>query len=88
MFLTLNRAAFEASPTLSLPNEPDEDDEPLIIPFALVNGTQGIGTGFSHKGLSYNPLELSRYIKRRLSNPTEDIGLINPYYEGFTGEIK
>ena len=40
-----------------------------IIPFALVNGTQGIGTGFSHKGLSYNPLELSSYIKRRLNNP-------------------
>lgn len=58
-----------------------------IIPFALVNGTQGIGTGFSHKGLSYNPLELSRYIKSRLKDPTKQMADLLPYYEGFAGEI-
>ena len=58
-----------------------------IIPFSLVNGCQGIGTGFSHKGTSFNPLELSNYIKRRLKNSTEQIGDIVPYYEGFKGEI-
>jgi len=58
-----------------------------ILPFSLINGCQGIGTGFSHKGASFNPLQLSSYIKKRLINPLEQIDDIVPYYEGFTGEI-
>ena len=58
-----------------------------IIPMSLVNGCQGIGTGFSHKGPSYNPIQLCNYIKRRLQSPLEKIQDINPYYEGFKGDI-
>lgn len=58
-----------------------------IIPMILVNGCKGIGTGFSTDVLSYNPLDLVEYLKRKLlSMDTSDIELI-PYYEGYTGTI-
>ena len=74
-----------------------EDDgfpiEPLyyvpIIPMILVNGSKGVGTGFSTDILSYNPIEIIQYIKESLENPdlkkTGDVFI--PYYEGFTGTI-
>ena len=58
-----------------------------VIPMILVNGCKGIGTGFSTDVLSYNPLELVQYLKKKLSKTnTSDIELI-PYYEGFAGKI-
>ena len=54
----------------------------------LVNGSKGIGTGFSTDIMCYNPLEVIEYIKNKLLKieleaPTEFI----PYYEGFKGTI-
>ena len=37
-----------------------------IIPFVLVNGQTGIGTGFSTSIPSYNPLELVSYLKEKI----------------------
>ena len=56
-----------------------------IIPFALVNGIKGIGTGFSCSIPPYNPLDLIRNIQQRLigEQPTELV----PFYEGFKGTI-
>ena len=55
----------------------------------LVNGSKGVGTGFSTDILSYNPIEIIQYIKESLENPdlkkTGDVFI--PYYEGFTGTI-
>ncbi len=59
-----------------------------IIPFALVNGISGIGTGFSCDIPSYNPLQLIRYLKAKLSNGNVDVGDFLPYYEGFNGTIE
>jgi DNA topoisomerase-2 len=60
-----------------------------IIPMILVNGTKGIGTGFSTDIMCYNPLEIISYLKNKLSNNEE--GLLKtefiPYYEGFKGDI-
>jgi len=58
-----------------------------IIPMILVNGSKGIGTGFSTEILSYNPLDLIAYLKAKLhSQPwTQEF---TPYYEGFTGSIE
>ena len=56
-----------------------------IIPFALVNGIRGIGTGFSCSVPPYNPGDLIAYV-RALLRGTEPVEL-TPYYEGFRGTI-
>lgn len=58
-----------------------------IIPMILVNGSKGIGTGFSTDIMSYNPLQIIEYLKSKLSD--EDVTAFDfvPYYEGFTGTI-
>jgi DNA topoisomerase-2 len=66
-----------------------------IIPMVLVNGTKGIGTGFSTDIMCYNPLEIISYLKHKLTNNEEDINNKEdlskidfiPYYEGFKGDI-
>lgn len=58
-----------------------------IIPMILVNGTTGIGTGFSTDIMSYNPNQIIEYIQRRLEQKdTTDVS-IEPYYEGFKGDV-
>jgi DNA topoisomerase-2 len=65
--------------------------EPLyyvpIIPMVLVNGTNGIGTGFSTEVLCYNPLDIIDYLKEKLASPSTVQRNFIPYYEGFTGTI-
>jgi DNA topoisomerase-2 len=72
-----------------------EDDgypvEPMfyvpIVPMLLINGSKGIGTGFSTDILCYNPQTLIEYMSKKISEEdTTDIKLI-PYYEGFKGTI-
>jgi DNA topoisomerase-2 len=60
-----------------------------IIPFALVNGIAGIGTGFSANILAYNPKHIIQYLIARLRQETytETTALQTPYYEGFKGSI-
>lgn len=57
-----------------------------IIPFALVNGIKGIGTGFSCSIPPYNPADLISNIKKLLKGDTVLDELV-PYYEGFKGTI-
>ena len=56
-----------------------------IIPMILINGANGIGTGWSTTIPSYNPMDIVRNIKRMLSNvaPTDMI----PWFKGFGGTI-
>jgi len=65
--------------------------EPLfyapIIPMALVNGSKGIGTGFSTEILCYNPLEIIAYLKNKLTESSNTHFDFMPYYEGFNGTI-
>ena len=60
-----------------------------IIPMILVNGSKGIGTGFSTDIMCYNPLEIINYLRDKLSNNEEGLQKIEfiPYYEGFKGDI-
>lgn len=57
-----------------------------IIPMILVNGSKGIGTGFSTDIMCYNPLQIIEYLQNKLqyNENTEDF---MPYYEGFKGQI-
>jgi DNA topoisomerase-2 len=58
-----------------------------IIPMVLVNGTKGIGTGFSTDIMCYNPRDIITYLKCKLRNEMNDIEFI-PHYEGFQGSVK
>jgi len=57
-----------------------------IIPMVLVNGSKGIGTGFSTDIMCYNPLQIMEYLKSKLldGEPCQEF---IPYYEGFQGKI-
>ena len=61
-----------------------------IIPMILVNGTKGIGTGFSTDIMCYNPIQIINYLEAKLNKVSEvDLKamLIEPYYQGFKGKI-
>ena len=58
-----------------------------IIPMILINGTKGIGTGFSTDIMCYNPLEIINYIRFKL-NSENYVNEFIPYYEGFKGCIQ
>jgi DNA topoisomerase-2 len=59
------------------------------IPMILVNGTKGIGTGFSTEVLQYNPLHIIAYVRAMLaSTSVADRPVIEPYFKGFKGTIR
>ena len=58
-----------------------------IIPMLCVNGTRGIGTGFSTEIPPYNPIDIIEYLMHSLrGESTDGINLI-PYYKDFTGTV-
>jgi DNA topoisomerase-2 len=59
-----------------------------VIPFALVNGISGIGTGFSCSIQPYHPLALVDYLKRKLTRQSGQVEDFVPYYEGFKGTVE
>lgn len=58
-----------------------------IIPMVLVNGVQGIGTGWSSTVPCHDPFEIINWLKLKLVNK-ETPKFIKPWYRGFTGVIK
>jgi DNA topoisomerase-2 len=58
-----------------------------IIPMILVNGTKGIGTGFSTDIMSYNPVDIIRYLREKLRGEPATTEFL-PYYEGFKGTVE
>lgn len=66
-----------------------------IIPMQLVNGSKGIGTGFSTDIPNYNPLTIIDYVVTRLTTeegsvsapPQQQQPPLVPYYQGFKGTI-
>jgi len=89
---TVTRKIFPVldDPVLKYLNDDGQTVEPIfyapIIPMILVNGTKGIGTGFSTDIMSYNPAEIIDYLcaKLRGDNPVMEF---MPYYEGFEGTV-
>lgn len=80
---------------------PDDDDilEPLIeenkpiepswfipiIPMVLVNGADGIGTGWSTTIPNYSPKVLAENLKRLMND--EEVVKMTPWFRGFKGSI-
>ena len=57
-----------------------------VIPTVLVNGTEGIGTGFSCYVPPYNPVDIRENIYRLLKG--DDIVAMKPWFRGFKGIVK
>jgi DNA topoisomerase-2 len=57
-----------------------------IIPLVLVNGSEGIGTGWSSYIPNYNPREISANVRRLLNG--EEMVPMDPWYRGFKGTIE
>lgn len=79
----------EDSDILTYVEEDSRTVEPVtyapIIPLILINGTNGIGTGFSTRLWCYNFVDIIKNLKLLLSgkNPLE----LTPWYKGFKGKI-
>ena len=58
-----------------------------IIPFCLMNGISGIGTGFSCDIPSYHPRDVVSYLKSKLTSQPPSVEFA-PYYEGFQGTVQ
>lgn len=60
-----------------------------IIPMILVNGAQGIGTGFSTTIPCYNPLDIVGLLRRMLagSHVSSEDDDLEPWYRGFRGRF-
>lgn len=56
-----------------------------VIPTVLVNGAEGIGTGWSTSVPCYNPRDIIANIRRML-NGEEPLAMI-PWYRGFSGSV-
>jgi DNA topoisomerase-2 len=79
----------EDGPVLSYINDDGQLVEPEfyvpILPMILVNGSTGIGTGYSSNVPCHNPLDILRGIREKLDGETNVI--IQPWYRGFKGRI-
>lgn len=76
-------------PLLFYLNEDGYQIEPLyfvpVIPMILVNGSTGIGTGWSTFIPSYDPLDIIENIERTIEGL--DLVEMNPYFHNFKGSI-
>ena len=84
----------EDDAVLSYINDDGQMVEPVYyapaIPMILVNGSKGIGTGFSTDIMPHNPLHIIAYIRAMLQDVAKgsDRPRIEPYFKGFKGTIK
>ncbi|KAG9150672.1 hypothetical protein Leryth_008141 [Lithospermum erythrorhizon] len=71
-------------------NEDGQRIEPTwyvpIIPMVLVNGSEGIGTGWSTSIPNYNPRDIIANLRRLLND--EPLVPMHPWYRGFRGSIE
>jgi DNA topoisomerase-2 len=56
-----------------------------VIPMVLVNGSEGIGTGWSSSVPTYNPRDVISNLRRMITGELAE--LMVPWYRGFEGEI-
>ncbi|CAR24961.1 DNA topoisomerase 2 [Lachancea thermotolerans CBS 6340] len=78
------------NPLLTYLQEDDQTIEPQwylpVIPMILVNGAEGIGTGWSTNIPCFNPLEIVQNIKKLMNGePMDDMA---PFYRGWEGRLQ
>ncbi|CAG8572361.1 6312_t:CDS:10 [Acaulospora colombiana] len=71
-------------------NDDGSDIEPEwylpIIPMVLVNGSEGIGTGWSTSIPNFNPREIVANLRRLMDG--KELEPMHPWYRGFRGKIE
>jgi DNA topoisomerase-2 len=71
-------------------NEDGHIIEPIyyapIIPTVLINGSDGIGTGYSSKLCTFNPKDIIKNIRRLLNG--EVVEPMTPWFKGFNGTVE
>ncbi|KPI40324.1 DNA topoisomerase 2 [Cyphellophora attinorum] len=76
-------------PLLTYNTDDDQTIEPEIyapiLPMLLVNGADGIGTGWSTSIPNFNPVEIVDNLKRKMNG--EDFLPMQPWFRGFKGEV-
>ncbi|EXJ57517.1 DNA topoisomerase II [Cladophialophora yegresii CBS 114405] len=77
-------------PLLTYNFDDDKKIEPEVyapvVPMILVNGADGIGTGWSSSIPNYNPEDIVANLKRRMAG--EEWKPMQPWFRGFKGEVK
>ena len=58
------------------------------LPLLLVNGSEGMATGFAQKILPRDPKNVENYLRSILKGKKAKSTLLTPSYSGFKGEIK
>ncbi|XP_058060670.1 DNA topoisomerase 2 [Anopheles bellator] len=92
MLSALTRHIFHPldDPLLEYQYEDNQRIEPVwylpIIPMLLVNGAEGIGTGWSTKIPNHNPRDVIANIRRMLNG--EEPKVLNPWYKNFRGLVE
>ena len=90
----LNKIVNYIYPTLDFPLLDYNDDDGVfvepkyyvpIIPMILVNGMNGIGTGFSTSIPMHDPIDIIKNMKKKINN--EKYKNIGPYFRDFNGKI-
>jgi DNA gyrase/topoisomerase IV subunit B len=59
-----------------------------ILPMILINGSEGIGMGYSSEVVAYSPKVVIQYLRNKLTGVPVDSIVFFPYYEGFRGKIE
>ncbi|KAA8649678.1 DNA topoisomerase 2 [Aspergillus tanneri] len=76
-------------PLLSYNEDDGEKIEPEVympvVPMILINGADGIGTGWSSSIPNYNPEDVVDNLKRMMDG--EEAKPMQPWFRGFTGEV-
>ena len=83
LFISFDEAALEWLEDDGLPIEPTYYAP--IIPLILVNGAQGIGTGYSTSIPMFNPVDIVSQIRNKLED--KPVNKLTPHYNGFKGKI-
>lgn len=80
----------EDEPLLKMLEDDGKPIEPQwylpVIPMLLVNGTKGIGTGFSTHVPSFHPADIIQEILHLMEG--KSVQPLTPWYRGFTGKIE
>jgi DNA topoisomerase-2 len=70
-------------------NDDGQEIEPAwycpVVPMVLINGSSGIGTGYSSTIPNYNPREVITNLRKLMLG--EEADTMVPWYKGFDGKI-
>lgn len=58
------------------------------LPIVLINGSEGVSSGFAQKILPRDPNEIRDYLVKALKNPKTKVPLFKPFFNGFTGYVE